>query len=117
MVTFYACYSTAEDEAKEEKEIEKMPFLFKFVELQLKMLSENNKLTGEHPYMSSPITWLIPNKGISYWHNTETKGQIYMTGNIVGWCLGIASIAVYCGIALADLVARRRGFDLLDERK
>ncbi|KAM3586300.1 Dolichyl-phosphate-mannose--protein mannosyltransferase 4 [Umbelopsis sp. WA50703] len=106
---------TAEDEAKEEKEIEKMPFLFKFVELQLKMLSENNKLTGEHPYMSSPITWLIPNKGISYWHNTETKGQIYMTGNIVGWCLGIASIAVYCGIALADLVARRRGFDLLDE--
>jgi dolichyl-phosphate-mannose--protein O-mannosyl transferase len=94
-----------------------MSFFAKFLELQSKMLSENNKLVAEHPYMSSPITWLVPTKGISYWHNQTTKGQIYLAGNIVGWVLGLASVAIYCGIGLADIVAQRRGFELIDERK
>jgi dolichyl-phosphate-mannose-protein mannosyltransferase len=94
-----------------------MSFSVKFFELQSKMLSENSKLVGEHPYMSSPITWLIPTRGISYWHNSETRGQIYMAGNIVGWFLGLVSICIYAGVALADIVARRRGFDPIDERE
>jgi dolichyl-phosphate-mannose-protein mannosyltransferase len=94
-----------------------LSFFLKFFELQGKMLSENNKLVAEHPYMSSPITWLIPSRGISYWHQPESRGQIYLAGNVVGWVLGLASIAIYAGIALADVVATRRGFDLMDERE
>ncbi|GAB5591503.1 Dolichyl-phosphate-mannose--protein mannosyltransferase 4 [Umbelopsis nana] len=103
------------DDEAEEKKIEHLSFFLKFFELQGKMLSENNKLVAEHPYMSSPITWLIPSRGISYWHQPESRGQIYLAGNVVGWVLGLASIAIYAGIALADVVATKRGFDLMDE--
>ncbi|CAO3677697.1 unnamed protein product [Umbelopsis ramanniana] len=104
-----------EDKDEDDTKVDSMSFFAKFLELQSKMLSENNKLVAEHPYMSSPITWLVPTKGISYWHNQTTKGQIYLAGNIVGWVLGLASVAIYCGIGLADIVAQRRGFDLIDE--
>jgi hypothetical protein len=40
-----------------------------------------------------------------------------LAGNVVGWVLGLASIAIYTGIAVADIVATRRGFDLMDERE
>lgn len=99
------------------KEIKKIPFIFKFFELQGRMLSHNAGLTKPHPYQSTPITWPFLTRGISYWSKNETREQIYMTGNVFGWWLSVGGIAVYAGIMLADLLARRRGIEPIDERK
>lgn len=94
-----------------------MLFLRKFLELQGRMLSHNAGLTKPHPYQSSPISWPFMVRGISYWSNNDTREQIYMTGNLIGWYLGIASVAIYAGIVLADTLARHRGIEPIDGRK
>jgi dolichyl-phosphate-mannose-protein mannosyltransferase len=94
-----------------------MSFLRKFFELQGRMLSHNAGLTKPHPYQSTPFSWPFLVRGISYWSKEDTREQIYMTGNPVGWYLGIGSVAIYAGILLADLVSRRRGIEPIDGRK
>lgn len=94
-----------------------MIFLRKFLELQGKMLSHNSGLTKPHPYQSSPISWPFMARGISYWSNNDTREQIYLTGNIIGWYLGIGSVLVYLGVLLADILARHRGIEPIDGRK
>lgn len=99
------------------KNIRKMWFLSKFFELQGRMLSHNAGLTKPHPYQSTPITWPFLIRGISYWSKDATREQIYMTGNLFGWWLSVGGVAVYAGIMLADVLARRRGLEPIDERK
>lgn len=94
-----------------------MPFLRKFIELQLRMFKHNAGLTKPHPYQSTPISWPFMIRGISYWSKSSTREQIYMTGNIFGWWLSVGAVAVYAGVALADTLARRRGIEPIDERK
>ncbi|SAL96727.1 hypothetical protein [Absidia glauca] len=96
------------------QETRSMSFLRKFFELQGRMLSHNAGLTKPHPYQSTPISWPFLVRGISYWSKEDTREQIYMTGNPVGWYLGIGSVAIYSGILLADLVSRRRGIEPID---
>lgn len=99
------------------KEVKKIPFIFKFLELQGRMLRHNSGLTKPHPYQSRPITWPFLVRGISYWSKNETREQIYMTGNVFGWWLSAAGVAVYSGVLLADVLARRRGIEPIEERK
>ncbi|ORZ25921.1 Dolichyl-phosphate-mannose-protein mannosyltransferase-domain-containing protein [Absidia repens] len=96
------------------QEIKSMLFLRKFLELQGRMLSHNAGLTKPHPYQSTPISWPFLVRGISYWSKNDTREQIYMTGNLIGWYLGIGSVAVYAGILLADTLARHRGIEPID---
>ncbi|CDH58914.1 glycosyltransferase family 39 protein [Lichtheimia corymbifera JMRC:FSU:9682] len=97
------------------KEIKTMPFLRKFIELQLRMFKHNSGLTKPHPYQSTPISWPFLIRGISYWSKSSTREQIYMTGNLFGWWLSVGAVAVYAGVALADTLARRRGIEPIDE--
>ncbi|RCH97543.1 hypothetical protein CU098_009952 [Rhizopus stolonifer] len=100
---------------KQEKELGHMPFIKKFFELQSRMISHNAGLTKPHPYQSGPITWPFMIRGVSYWSNEETRSQIYLTGNVFGWNLSVGSIAVFVGIVLADVLARRRGIEPIEE--
>lgn len=87
----------------------KMPFVQKFVELQLQMLQQNAHLTQSHPYASSPINWPFVLTGISFWTQNDTNRQIYLVGNVASWWAAVLSISVLTGVMLADTLARRRG--------
>lgn len=97
--------------------IEKMPFLFKFIELQIKMIEHNNRLTVAHPYQSKPQSWPFMSRGISYWTEFGTQRQIYLTGNVVGWWTGVLSILLYCVVNLVDLLLQKRGMKLFRPSK
>ncbi|RCH93564.1 hypothetical protein CU098_002816, partial [Rhizopus stolonifer] len=100
---------------KNEKNLGHMPFIKKFLELQNKMISHNAGLTKPHPYQSTPITWPFMIRGVSYWSKEDTRSQIYLTGNLFGWYLSVGGIAVFAGIMFADVIARRRGIEPIDE--
>lgn len=100
---------------KAQKELGSMPFIKKFLELQGRMISHNAGLTKPHPYQSTPITWPFMIRGVSYWSKEDTRSQIYLTGNIFGWYLSVGGIAVFAGIMLADVLARRRGIEPIEE--
>ncbi|KAI8991396.1 glycosyltransferase family 39 protein [Mycotypha africana] len=100
---------------KNAKKLGHMPFISKFIELQSRMISHNAGLTKSHPYQSTPITWPFMIRGVSYWSNEDTRSQIYLTGNLFGWYLSVGGIAVFAGIMLADVLARRRGIEPIEE--
>ncbi|KAF8659868.1 hypothetical protein AX16_001752 [Volvariella volvacea WC 439] len=90
------------------KQPKKMSFFKKFAELQLLMVQHNAGLTASHPYASGPINWPFLFSGISFWTDAENHKQIYLIGNPVGWWTSLVGIAVFVGILVADLLARRR---------
>lgn len=90
------------------KEPKTLPFLKKYIELQLTMFAQNNALTSSHPYASEPITWPFLVRGVSFWTNDDNHAQIYFHGNFVGWWLEISMIAVYLGVLTADQLTRKR---------
>ncbi|KAI9022268.1 glycosyltransferase family 39 protein [Phycomyces nitens] len=92
-------------------EIGHLPFWKKFAELQIKMLSQNSKLTKSHPYQTSPLEWPLMLRGISYWTNSTTKEQIYMTGNIAGWWLAFTAVVFLVGLLILDMLAKRRNYE------
>ncbi|KAI7898413.1 glycosyltransferase family 39 protein [Cokeromyces recurvatus] len=100
---------------KANKERGHMPFIKKFIELQGRMISHNAGLTKPHPYQSTPITWPFMVRGVSYWSHEESRSQIYLTGNLFGWYLSVGGLAVFAGILLADVLARRRGIEPIEE--
>jgi dolichyl-phosphate-mannose--protein O-mannosyl transferase len=92
-----------------------MNFFLKFIELQTLMLQHNAGLTASHPYATNPINWPFLLSGISFWTQNDTKRQIYMIGNVVGWWTCVISLSVFTGIIGADLLARRRGIQPIPE--
>ncbi|ORY95667.1 Dolichyl-phosphate-mannose-protein mannosyltransferase-domain-containing protein [Syncephalastrum racemosum] len=98
------------------RDAQPLSFLDKFFELQKKMLIHNSRLTKPHPYQSTPIVWPLMTKGISYWSDKETRQQIYLLGNVVGWWMMLLSNTFAMGFFVADQLAQRRGVSLLDER-
>jgi len=94
-----------------------MSFFRKFAELQLLMLQHNAGLTASHPYASSPINWPFVISGISFWTENDSKKQIYLVGNVVGWWACTVALSIFVGILGADLLARRRGMDPISDRK
>jgi dolichyl-phosphate-mannose-protein mannosyltransferase len=102
---------------KEPKQVKRLSFLRKWVELQRAMFYHNNALTSSHPYASQPISWPFLLRGVSFWTHNDTRQQIYFLGNPIGWWLASSLLAVFAGIIGADQLALRRGMDALDERK
>lgn len=92
------------------KEIKKLPFFNKWLELQRLMFEHNNKLSADHPFASQPQSWPGSLNGVSFWTNDSEKKQIFFIGNIIGWWLQFISIATYVGIVIADLVTRQRAY-------
>lgn len=99
------------------KEPKKMNFFKKFVELQMLMLQHNAGLTASHPYASSPINWPFLLSGISFWTESTEQKQIYLIGNIVGWWTCAIALSIYIGILGGDLLARRRGIEVMPTRE
>ncbi|KAH6496737.1 hypothetical protein HBI55_088550 [Parastagonospora nodorum] len=101
---------------KEAKQVKRLSFLRKWVELQRAMFYHNNALTSSHPYASQPISWPFLLRGVSFWTHNDTRQQIYFLGNPIGWWLASSLLAVFAGIIGADQLALRRGMDALDDR-
>ncbi|KAG6334600.1 hypothetical protein ID866_4494 [Astraeus odoratus] len=97
------------------KEPKKLGFFRKFGELQLLMLQHNAGLTASHPYASTPINWPFLISGISFWTENDTQKQIYLIGNVVGWGTCVVFLAIYMGIIIADLLARRRDIEAIPD--
>ncbi|PWZ03574.1 putative PMT4-dolichyl-phosphate-mannose--protein O-mannosyltransferase [Testicularia cyperi] len=91
------------------REVIKLNFFKKWIELQLQMLHQNAGLTQSHPYATGPINWPFLLQGISFWTQDKGQHQIYMIGNLVSWWGSILSISVFIGVVGADMLARRRG--------
>ncbi|ORY81948.1 Dolichyl-phosphate-mannose-protein mannosyltransferase-domain-containing protein [Protomyces lactucae-debilis] len=98
---------------KAERKVKKLPFLTKYLETQRLMFYHNSMLTSSHPYASGPINWPFLLRGVSFWTKDDTKQQIYLVGNVFGWWLAIATLAVLSGVLAADQIALRRGQDVL----
>ena len=90
-------------------------FIKKFVELQILMLQHNAGLTADHPYASDPVEWPFCLSGVSFWTDNDKNQQIYMIGNLLGWWICAVAVSVFVGIIGADLLARRRGLDPIED--
>ena len=99
----------------EAKSVKRRSFLRKFVELQILMLQHNAGLTADHPYASNPVEWPFCLSGISFWTDGTVNQQIYMIGNLLGWWVGAVAVSVFVGIIGADMLARRRGLDPIED--
>ncbi|ORY26861.1 hypothetical protein BCR39DRAFT_539830 [Naematelia encephala] len=99
----------------EAKAVKRRSFIKKFVELQILMLQHNAGLTASHPYASSPVEWPFCLSGISFWTDGATNQQIYMIGNLLGWWTCAVAVSVFVGIIGADMLARRRGLDPIED--
>ncbi|SCU80613.1 LANO_0B00694g1_1 [Lachancea nothofagi CBS 11611] len=97
------------------KPIKKLSFFTKWSELQRLMFEHNNKLSSDHPFASNPESWPGSLSGVSFWTKDEEKKQIYFIGNILGWWFQVISMALFCGIVVADLIVRRRGLHPLNK--
>ncbi|RKP23276.1 hypothetical protein SYNPS1DRAFT_24705 [Syncephalis pseudoplumigaleata] len=91
------------------------PFMSKFLELQSAMIIHNAGLTEKHPYQSAPHTWPLVLGGISFWTKDDLKQQIYLLANPFGWWLSDLALLIYPTLILADLLARQRGLEAIDE--
>ncbi|CAR23021.1 Dolichyl-phosphate-mannose--protein mannosyltransferase [Lachancea thermotolerans] len=91
------------------KPVEKLPFFAKWSELQKLMFEHNNKLSSDHPFASNPESWPGSLSGVSFWTKDQERKQIYFIGNIVGWWFQVISLALFSGLTIADIIARRRG--------
>ncbi|KAI8890197.1 glycosyltransferase family 39 protein, partial [Backusella circina FSU 941] len=100
---------------KKKEKMKDISFFKKFIELQMLMFKHNAKITAPHPYQSTPYSWPLMLRGISYWTNHKTKSQIYMTGNIASWWIGTASIFIFSFISLFEKMARKRGIKLIKQ--
>lgn len=111
--------SLSEDDPRQRHEVRQvkpLPFLKKWWELQGLMFKHNNQLLSEHPYASQPDSWPLALSGVSFWNDNENKRQIFFTGNIVGFWIQLALLAVFGGLCLADLVTRRRHVFILTRK-
>ncbi|SCU78886.1 LADA_0A08350g1_1 [Lachancea dasiensis] len=97
------------------KPVRKLSFFAKWSELQRLMFEHNNKLSSEHPFASSPESWPGSLSGVSFWTKDQDRKQIYFIGNLIGWWFQVVSMALFCGVVAADLVARRRGLHPLNK--
>lgn len=101
----------------EPKVVKKRSFVKKFVELQILMLQHNAGLTADHPYASDPIEWPFSLSGVSFWTNNEKQQQIYMIGNLLGFWICSVGVSIFVGIMGADMLARRRGLDPIEDSR
>lgn len=99
----------------EAKKVVPMNFFKKFFELQVLMLQHNAGLTSSHPYASEPINWPFDLTGISFWTGNDERQQIYAIGNPVGWWLCVLGVSIFLGVIGADMLARRRGVEPIEE--
>ncbi|KAJ2685275.1 Dolichyl-phosphate-mannose--protein mannosyltransferase 4 [Coemansia spiralis] len=105
---------TAEEVEEMNKKQTGMSFFEKFVELQGLMIKHNNALTTVHPFQSTPISWPLLLRGISFWTDSEQRKQIYLLGNPIGWWISDLALLAFA-ICLVGLEAcDMRNYEVVD---
>ncbi|BEJ14723.1 hypothetical protein CspHIS471_0404900 [Cutaneotrichosporon sp. HIS471] len=99
----------------EDKPVRHINFFKKWWELQILMLQHNAGLSSSHPYASTPIEWPFCLNGVSFWTENSQQQQIYMVGNLLDWWICAITVSVFVGIIAADMIARRRGVEPIEE--
>ena len=103
--------SHAPNKARSALSTKRPGFWAKFTELQFAMLKHNAELTASHPFQSSPLSWPLLTRGISFWINDTTKdAQIYLLGNPMVWWMAIIGVCAFMFYAFIEAVATRRGY-------
>jgi dolichyl-phosphate-mannose--protein O-mannosyl transferase len=97
--------------------VKTVPFLKKWAELQKLMFEYNGLTAGEHPYQSRPHQWPLALRGVLFWCSNANRQQIYFIGNIIGWWIASASIALFLIILLIDRLCKARKVKLLKHGK
>ncbi|KAJ2785696.1 Dolichyl-phosphate-mannose--protein mannosyltransferase 4 [Coemansia javaensis] len=105
--------STPEEQAELLRKRPRMGFLAKYAELQALMIRHNNALTTTHPFQSTPITWPLLARGISFWTSKDRK-QIYLLGNPIGWWLADCALVAYGAVMLCMALLARRNIHVVD---
>ncbi|XP_055383708.1 protein O-mannosyltransferase 1 [Condylostylus longicornis] len=110
-------YTKSQDQKERERQLLKaemiptkkvfMSFWKKFIELHNKMLWYTDQISS-HMYSSDVLDWPFLNKGIAYWIDRDSNGQIHLLGNILIWYSGTISIFIYCTLLGLYLIRRRR---------
>lgn len=78
------------------QDVKTMPFLGKFLELNIVMYTSSANLKATHPDGSTWYEWPLMKKPIWYWTNSEgsLKGNIYLIGNPLIWLFVLIGIPV-----------------------
>lgn len=84
-----------------------LSFFEKFFELQTKMIW-HAKHTESHMYSSTPLEWPLLEKGIAYWVDNKSNGQIHLLGNILIWYTGTLSLLIYAALFVFYMIRRHR---------
>jgi dolichyl-phosphate-mannose-protein mannosyltransferase len=71
--------------------VNKLPFLVKFFELNEIMYKANATMNATHSYSSKWYTWPLDIRGIYYWNGDENR-MIYLLGNPFIYWLGTMSV-------------------------
>uniref|UniRef100_A0A1A9WGH5 Protein O-mannosyltransferase 1 n=1 Tax=Glossina brevipalpis TaxID=37001 RepID=A0A1A9WGH5_9MUSC len=85
----------------------KLTFFQKFLELQAKMFWHGPQIQS-HMYSSEPLEWPLLTKGIAYWLDTKSNGQIYLLGNILIWYTGSIAVLIYAVLGLFYILRKQR---------
>ncbi|KAG9290307.1 hypothetical protein G9A89_007038 [Geosiphon pyriformis] len=86
----------------------KLGFFGRFFELNRVMWKTNAGLTDSHPYDSRPFSWLLMNRGISFWGKDHR--HIYLLGNPVIWWSSTATLCLYVVIKVVTILRTQRGY-------
>ncbi|KAJ2704944.1 Dolichyl-phosphate-mannose--protein mannosyltransferase 4, partial [Coemansia spiralis] len=100
--------ASAEELAEMSTKAPRMGFFAKFAELQGLMVRHNNALTTVHPFQSTPGSWPLMTRGISFWTNAEQRRQIYLMGNPVGWWMANGALVMYATVMIGMALMGRR---------
>ncbi|OMJ22116.1 Dolichyl-phosphate-mannose-protein mannosyltransferase 4 [Smittium culicis] len=108
---------TEGSESEKKIEIPYFSFFSKFIELQQVMLKQNAALTKPHPFQSTPETWPLMIRGVSFWINNKLGQQIYFIGNPFGWYIGFFGFLALLGIYLIISGCHQRNVSLISYLK
>ncbi|KAJ2006925.1 Dolichyl-phosphate-mannose--protein mannosyltransferase 4 [Coemansia thaxteri] len=106
--------ASAEELEEMSKKQTSLSFLEKFVELQGLMIKHNNALTSVHPFQSTPLSWPLLTRGISFWTDAAQRKQIYLLGNPVGWWLANVALLFYAAGMVVLEICDLRNIDVVD---
>ncbi|KAI9503800.1 Dolichyl-phosphate-mannose--protein mannosyltransferase 4 [Coemansia spiralis] len=106
--------ASPEEQEEMKNKVAKMGFFEKYAELQGLMIKHNNALTSVHPFQSTPMSWPLLVRGISFWTNADARKQIYLLGNPVGWWLSSLSLLAYVISVVALELFNRRNITIVD---
>nr|CAG8580936.1 5957_t:CDS:2 [Entrophospora candida] len=95
-------------EDAEKVNYKKIGFFGKFFEINKVMWTTNSGLTGSHPYESRPSSWVLLDRGISFWGKDHR--HIYLIGNPIVWWSSSLALYFYIVVETVIILRAKRGY-------